>query len=82
MRRHGDTLLRDLHRSPTAKRGETLQVKVWCQNCKSDKTKRTNHTCRYEVATSKYVAWHVFDQVDGSIFEKDECTNRGVGLLN
>jgi hypothetical protein len=57
MRRHEDALLRDLHRSPTVTRGETLQVEVWCQDCRSDNTKRTDLTCRYEVATSKYVAW-------------------------
>jgi len=57
MRRHEDALLRDLHRSPTVTRGETLQVEVWCQGYRSDNTKRTDLTCRYEVATSKYVAW-------------------------
>ncbi len=56
MRRHENALLRDVHRKPIAKRGETLQVEVCCQGCKSDKTIRTNLTCRYEVATSKHVA--------------------------
>lgn len=52
-----------LHRAPNAAKAEAWDIRVWCRQCRLDVTKRIEYSCRYEVATGKYIAWlHVCRQ--------------------